>query len=204
MPDTEPESSGEGDPGVLAGADQHAPAQLREQFGTARRGRDGRIEGLASGHRAGGEGGAQGASRAAGDGDYPTENRVRQAYVERLGDERGGAGIQPQLSRPEDQAVRSQAPLVPLRAADEQDVQIFPQGRHEDRPEQVERCRAFPVEVLGAFHDDNRWLLRHRPQRGAQQPVGLSPVASAALPGSGLGDPGRGGRVEPAESTKQR
>jgi len=80
--------------------------------------------------------------------------------------------------------VRSQAPLIPLRAADEQDVQIFPAGRA-GGPTRARRAFAAlsRSRCSAPSMTTNRWLLRHRPQRGAQQPVGLSPVASAALAG---------------------
>jgi hypothetical protein len=54
------------------------------------------------------------------------------------------------LSWAKDLTVSSEPPVA-LGEADQQDVEIVPEGRQETRGNQVKPCRASPVEMLGTF-----------------------------------------------------
>ncbi len=204
MPDTEPDGTGEGDAGVFAGPGQHVAAEPRQERGAARRRRDGRVEVLASGRRGGRQGGVHRPGRPGRDRHEAAERRGRQVHLQRLSGEPGGTAIEPELPRPQDLPVRGQAPVIPLGAADQQDVKLIPKGRQENRPEEIKRRRRATAKVLGALQDHNGPRHRHGPQGDGQQPAGLCPVAAAGAPGRGLADPGRRRGVPPGHGAKQR
>ena len=93
----------------------------------------------------------QRAGCAIGKANTPVKDGRRKARRKDLSEQRCGTAIQLEMRPPQHLAVWIQAPRVPLREADLQDVEALPQVWQEGRHEHVKTGRAFGLKVLSAL-----------------------------------------------------
>jgi hypothetical protein len=105
---------------------------------------------------------------------------------------------------PEHLAVRIQAPRVPVREADQQDVEAPVQVWEEGRHQHVKTDRASSLKVFRALQHEHRWRDSSRHQPVGQQLISDPPFAMAGMAGDILGDPLRRFGVQPRRCAEQR
>jgi hypothetical protein len=113
--------------------------------------RHGGAEGLRPKDRASRERGFQRAGCAMGKIETPVDDNRGKAGCKGPSQKRYGAAIQLEIRPPEHLAAWIQAPRVPLREADQQDVEAPLQVRQKGGHEHVKSGRASGLKVLGAL-----------------------------------------------------
>jgi hypothetical protein len=148
VPDAKPTGTRQGDESVPVGMVKQAATKCAEQvLGVTcpcHRG----TEGLRSKDRGRREGGLQCSGCAVGKGETPVKDGRRKTGYKGLGQKRTSTAIQLEARPPEHLAVWIQTPRVPLREADEQDVEAALQVRQESRYEHVKTGRASGLKVF--------------------------------------------------------
>ena len=151
VPDTKPTGASQSDETVPVGAPKQAVTERAKQVlgvaGPRHRGADS----LRPKDRASRERSFQRAGCAMGKGKTPVEDGRGKAGCKGLSQERYGTAIQLEMRPPEHLAARIQAPRVPLREADQQDVEAPVQVWQEGRHEHVKTGRASGLKVFRAL-----------------------------------------------------
>ena len=138
-----------------------------------------------------------------GKGKTPVKDGRRKAGCKGFSQKRYVTAIQLEMRPPEHLAVWIQAPQVPLREADQQDVETPRQMGQEGRHEHVETGRAAGLQMFRALQHQHRWWDRGRHQPVGQQLISNPPLAMAGMAGHILGDPLRRFRVQSRRCAEQ-
>jgi hypothetical protein len=139
-----------------------------------------------------------------GKGENLVKNGRRKAGHKGLGQKRHCIAIQLEARSPQHLAVGLQTPTVPLREANQKDVESALQVGQEGRHEHVKTGRAAGLKVLCALQHEYRWWDGSRRQPVGQQLKSSLPFAMAGMAGHILSDPLRRIRVQPRRCAEQR
>ncbi len=204
VPDAKPTGASQRDETVPVGAPKQAATECAKQVLGVARPRHRGAKNLRPKDRASRERSFQRTGCAIGKGKTPVKDGRRKAGCKGLSQERYGTAIQLEMRPPKHLAVWTQAPRVPLREADQQDVEASLQVWQEGRHEHVKTGRAFGLKVFRALKHQHRWWDSGRHQPVGQQLISNPPFAMAGMAGHILGDPLRRFRVQPRRCAEQR